>query len=401
MPSFHTPTVFVSSTCYDLSQIRDNLKCFIESYGFHPMLSEFSSFPIDTSQNTIENCCRNIEEGADIFILIVGSRYGSTNSDGKSITNLEYLQARAKGIPIYVFISRTIIDQLPVWKDNPHATFSHVDTPKLFEFAHTLRNLDGLWTYPFDKTKDITETLQQQWAFLFNDAMKLWRKTRDSGIPKSLMELNGEALRLVIEKPSYWEHLLFSQLLKDKLAEYKTLKNDKEYGIKVGKPDHIDAEDPSFFFKWFGSFHQEVIPKIKTISSLLQPEVTENAFGAQGKPGDPEKIIYIADRLSIIYGELLHWSIRCANIITDKKFDRFLNLHSRGVDNVVQEIENFSDCILNEINNVKNIPPTEVKPLQITLTLKMTFPEKLEEELSSEYKRLSAELGGDLGDEIE
>ena len=38
----HIPVVFVSSTCYDLKQVREDLKDFFEiNYGFQAMLSEF------------------------------------------------------------------------------------------------------------------------------------------------------------------------------------------------------------------------------------------------------------------------------------------------------------------------------------------------------------------------
>lgn len=41
------PTVFVSSTCYDLSQVREDLKDFFEdNYGFNALLSEFDSFQL-------------------------------------------------------------------------------------------------------------------------------------------------------------------------------------------------------------------------------------------------------------------------------------------------------------------------------------------------------------------
>ena len=73
----HIPVVFVSSTCYDLKQVREDLKDFFEiNYGFQAMLSEFSSFPIDPCIGTFENCLSNVDKLADIFILIVGTRYG-------------------------------------------------------------------------------------------------------------------------------------------------------------------------------------------------------------------------------------------------------------------------------------------------------------------------------------
>lgn len=42
------PTVFISSTCYDLKQIRVDLHNFIdEQLGYEAILSEFDSFPLE------------------------------------------------------------------------------------------------------------------------------------------------------------------------------------------------------------------------------------------------------------------------------------------------------------------------------------------------------------------
>ena len=142
MPSLQCPSVFVSSTCFDLHEIREQLRVFIESFGFDPMLSEFNSFPVNPLDGTVDNCRKNVEDRADILVLIVGNHYGSTDDHGKSITNLEYLQARAKGIPIYVFVSRTILEWLSVWKENPDAKFPGVDSPKLFEFRRFDSNFE-------------------------------------------------------------------------------------------------------------------------------------------------------------------------------------------------------------------------------------------------------------------
>ena len=107
--SRNKPVVFVSSTCYDLKQIRADMKEFIEgTYGFNAMLSEFDSFPIDPCVGTFENCLSNVDQCADVFVLIVGNRYGYVLESGKSVTNLEYLHAKAKGIPMYVFVSKKI-----------------------------------------------------------------------------------------------------------------------------------------------------------------------------------------------------------------------------------------------------------------------------------------------------
>lgn len=124
-----TPVVFVSSTCYDLKQVREDLKDFFENnYGFQAMLSEFDSFPIDPCIGTFENCLSNVDQSADIFILIVGNRYGYVTDRGKSITNLEYLHAKAKGIPVFVFVDKQLHSQLKVWESNKEGIFQRLLT---------------------------------------------------------------------------------------------------------------------------------------------------------------------------------------------------------------------------------------------------------------------------------
>src|SRR6476646_11478620 len=112
MPKGFPPSVFVSSTCYDLNQIRADLRVFLLSLGVEPLLSEHTTFPVNPQVGTMANCVNAVKERADIFVLIVGSRYGTLDESGKSITNREYLEARAKGIPIYVFISNSILNIL-------------------------------------------------------------------------------------------------------------------------------------------------------------------------------------------------------------------------------------------------------------------------------------------------
>lgn len=95
--------IFISSTCYDLSLVRQDLRDFISSLGYNPMMSEQNDFPIDPQLDNWENCINAVKKYADIFVLIIGNRYGAVGETGKSITNTEYLTAVQKGIPIYTF----------------------------------------------------------------------------------------------------------------------------------------------------------------------------------------------------------------------------------------------------------------------------------------------------------
>src|ERR1035441_2409668 len=162
MPKGYAPSVFVSSTCYDLSQVRADLKRFLEGMGLDPVLSEMPVFPVSPQIGPVENCLRAVRERADIFVLIVGARYGTQGKSGKSITNMEYLEAKGKGVPVYIFVLKQVLSMLPIWKTNPLADYeSVVDTPKLFEFVENLRSSQDHWVFEFEEVANITDELEQ------------------------------------------------------------------------------------------------------------------------------------------------------------------------------------------------------------------------------------------------
>ena len=155
--------IFVSSTCYDLSQIRNDIKQCIIDLGHTPILSEMKDFPIDPQLSNTENCINAVKNVADIFVLIIGNKYGSVLESGQSITNTEFLTAVNKGIPIYTFALKQMTVLLPMWERNPDADFSYiVDNNKVFEFLADIRKKRGLWNFEFEKAQDITNILKVQ-----------------------------------------------------------------------------------------------------------------------------------------------------------------------------------------------------------------------------------------------
>ena len=155
------PSVFVSSTCYDLRQVREDIRLFLEAIGYEPFLSEFDFFPVDPEKSVVENCFNVIDKHADLFVLLVGGRYGSLSEKGKSVTNLEFLRAKAKDVSTYAFVQKAILEILPVWESNPNGDFSAVvDSPKLFEFVRELIGSGKQWIFPFETAQDVTDTLK-------------------------------------------------------------------------------------------------------------------------------------------------------------------------------------------------------------------------------------------------
>jgi hypothetical protein len=378
------PSVFVSSTCYDLKQIRADLKEFIESFNFNAVLSEYNSFPINPDLDTVQNCLESVKENADIFVLIIGGRYGYITEKGKSITNLEYLQAKAKKIPIYVFIDKTIINVLPIWKANPDSNFKDVaDSPKLFEFVSSIRETSGIWTHPFENVAEITTTLKIQWSYLFTDSLKLRRQIKNSHLSENLSKLTGESLRLVIERPPYWEYLLFGEVIENEHFKLSSLENDIAYEVFVGKPNILEGLEA---FSWTHRKLPEITRLIESIQKIFDLAL-QDAVGEPGQAGDADKIVYVAKKFVEVYKRILEWVIEFHETEVDPEFEKLVNLTSRLTENIIQEIKQF---ILNFQKNVKealnSAPEDDKEQRTVNLTLKITVPEL--PELYEEFDRI-------------
>lgn len=66
---------FVSSTCYDLGEVRNQLKVFINNLGHEAILSDHNDVLYDFKHHTHVSCVNEVEN-ADVLILIIGNRFG-------------------------------------------------------------------------------------------------------------------------------------------------------------------------------------------------------------------------------------------------------------------------------------------------------------------------------------
>jgi hypothetical protein len=220
--------------------------------------------------------------------------------------------------------------------------------------------------------------------------MKLWIRARNAGLPNVLRELSGETLQLVIERPAYWEYRLYGRVLKEKLSSLSHLKRDWELGIISGTFNHIATNE---IFGWITSHNSEIIQKLSVINTLFRSDVVEGAFGAPGSPGDPDQIVYIADRLASYYRDIIEWSIHCRRIVTDQEFEEILRITGRSIENTIREIEQFSENFEKEMSELVNNPPRKGETRQINATLTLTYPEEVERAQHEELRRLAKKFG--------
>jgi hypothetical protein len=168
------PQVFLSSTLYDLLQVRTDVGAFVRSLGYHLLDSTDAHFYADPAVDTYEACLEEVKR-SDMLILVIGGRFGAEPpGSGRSITNQEWELAHARRIPIFTFVDRKVWDLLTVWEANPSADFTpHVQDPRVFEFIRQVsRTSRNNWVWPFDSAEEIVDVLREQWATMFAEHLR-------------------------------------------------------------------------------------------------------------------------------------------------------------------------------------------------------------------------------------
>lgn len=211
------PRVFVSSTYYDLRHVRSSLDLFIESLGFESVLSEKGNIAFTPDTSLDESCYREAAN-SDIFVLIVGGRYGTEASGEQatpprtfferyeSITKKEFESALDRDIPIYVLVESNVYSEYQTYLRNKKAkdiVYAHVDSVNVFQFIEEIlskpRNNP---THTFERFSDIESWLREQWAGYFRELLQRQSQQQQlSALGAQVSELKAvnETLRKYLE----------------------------------------------------------------------------------------------------------------------------------------------------------------------------------------------------------
>jgi hypothetical protein len=168
--------VFVSSTVYDLLDIRAEIESLLRELGICPIMSDskLTDFKVAPDANSIETCLLNVES-SDAVIVILDQRYGASlgkvGFDDISATHLEYRHARTLQKPIYFYVRDRLEADHNIHRKNSiqEIEFSWV-SPKdrpLFSFLEEHRSLnrgkgENNWLTLFTDSRDLKESLRRQ-----------------------------------------------------------------------------------------------------------------------------------------------------------------------------------------------------------------------------------------------
>ena len=215
------PRIFISSTYYDLKHIRSSIEGFIESLGYDVVLSEKGSIAYNPDIPLDESCYREAK-GSDIFVLIIGGRYGSPQSSEKSgkkkfhdryesVTKMEFESALENEIPIYILIDKSVKSEYETFKNNRSndtVKYAHVDSINIFYLIERILNLrKNNPVKEFENHTDMEFWLKNQWAGLFQDLIK---NRKDQAEISELSSQVSELASLNQTLKSYLEEIVTS-----------------------------------------------------------------------------------------------------------------------------------------------------------------------------------------------
>ena len=186
--------IFVSSTIYDLIDIRSEIYELLKASGLNPSMSDRgdSDFTQIPTSNSIDTCLVNLRS-SDYCIVILSQRYGASLSDALpqygdvSATHLEYNTAIEENLNVLFYVRDRLHSEFDLWRrhkmPNDLTGLSLVWTPllglnkkpnalPLFRFLASRWILNSQhsrnWIQTFTSSNDLKRLISNDLSIQFN-----------------------------------------------------------------------------------------------------------------------------------------------------------------------------------------------------------------------------------------
>ena len=257
------PRIFISSTFYDLKQVRSDIERSIRELGYEPVRHETGAVPYSKDERLESGAYREIDL-SDVIVFIMGGRFGSESEEepGYSISQVELKRALDSGIPVFIFVEGSVLNEYDTYKLNKDSTkiqYSSVNNIKVFQF------LEELYSLPrnnpitqFEVAGDITNFLKEQFAGLFHRFLQEQKRLKEvrvldemNSVAKTLKELVGfltderknrdDAIKsiLLTNHPAFQR---LSELTKTPYRVFFSTRNEMEAWLKTRNWNQIPAD---------------------------------------------------------------------------------------------------------------------------------------------------------------
>ena len=196
------PRVFVSSTFYDLKQVREDLDRFISALGYEAVLHEAGDVAYGKDSPPEGYVHREIEM-CDILVCVIGGRYGTESQEqpGSSITQQELKTALENQVQVFVFVEQAVHSEYSTYlinKETDGMKYRFVDDPRVYEFIESVYKLPRNNSIaPFQTASDIIEFLRSQWAGLFQRSLQDQKRLEEVRALEEMKSVAGTLEQLV------------------------------------------------------------------------------------------------------------------------------------------------------------------------------------------------------------
>ena len=189
------PRVFISSTFYDLQQVRFNIGDFITNLGYAPVMHERAGVAY-TQNEPLEQDCYHELASCDIVVCIIGNHFGSRSAGNElSITMNEIQTAIKNRKKVYIFIAKDVYIENRTYeynKENGDFKSAYTDNLKIHEFISELKNNNKVLIASFETTDEIISTLKLQFAGLFQNLLAHESSKSETAVVADLSETASE-----------------------------------------------------------------------------------------------------------------------------------------------------------------------------------------------------------------
>ena len=303
------PRVFISSTFYDLRQIRVELDKFIESLGYEPVRNEEGDIPYG-KEDALQSYCYKEIENVDILVSIIGSRYGNVATTEKSqeysISQMELKTALAENKQVFVFIDKNVATEYETYslnKGNSDIKYKYVDNPNIYKFIEEIKSLPNNNNIKeFETADDITSYLKEQFAGLFKQFIIDSKRVKEAYVIKDI-EKTAKTLRELVDYLKVENHdkgEAISQIVKinhpliSKVRDVLSIK----YNIYIEGRNDLEAllHSRGFEYDFFSGTWEK-----KQGSITINIHVSDRLFDSDGnlvymKPGEWDDELFFLTR---------------------------------------------------------------------------------------------------------
>lgn len=194
------PRIFISSTFYDLRQVRADLNMFIDSLGYDTVRNEEGDIPYGKDEALEEYCYKEIKS-IDVLVSIIGGRFGTESKrNTSSISQLELKTALKEGKQVYTFIDKNVLSEYETFLLNKESDvkYKYVDDKRIYKFIEEIKGLNSNNNIKaFETASDITHYLKEQFAGLFQRFLEEQTRIKEVSIINNLEKTANTLNKLV------------------------------------------------------------------------------------------------------------------------------------------------------------------------------------------------------------